>query len=57
LRVADHRRAALRLAGRRAAGCAGLALLEVNPVLASVRPMSADADARIAVGNRRARLN
>jgi hypothetical protein len=39
------------------AGCAGLALLDVNPVLAGVRPMTTDADARIAIGNRRARLD
>jgi len=38
-------------------GCDSLALLDVNPALLGVRPMTADADARIAIGTRRIRLN
>jgi predicted aspartyl protease len=40
-----------------ALGCKGLALLDVNPVLPAVRPMTADAEARIAITTRRLRLD
>ena len=40
-----------------APGCKGLALLDVNPVLAGVRPMTADAEARMTFGIRRAHLD
>lgn len=36
--------------------CKGLALLDVNPVLAAVRPMTADVEARWTLGSRRLRL-
>ncbi|HMF39916.1 MAG TPA: retroviral-like aspartic protease family protein [Polyangia bacterium] len=36
--------------------CPALALLDVNPVLPAVRPMTGDAEARIALSNRRLRL-
>jgi hypothetical protein len=38
-------------------GCDSLALLDVNPALPGVRPMTADFDARIVIGTRRIRLN
>jgi hypothetical protein len=38
-------------------GCDGLALLDVNPVLAGVRPMTGDVDARLVFGDRRIRLD
>ena len=40
-----------------ASGCTGLALLDINPALAGVRAMTADVEARIAIGSRRARLD
>jgi hypothetical protein len=40
-----------------AAGCSGLALLDVNPVLAAERPLTADVEARFTFGNRRLRLD
>jgi predicted aspartyl protease len=40
-----------------APGCKDLALLDVNPVLPGVRPMTADVDARIAIASRRMRLD
>ena len=40
-----------------APGCRGLALLDVNRVLAGVRPMRADVAARIAIASRRTRLD
>jgi len=38
-------------------GCDSMALLDVNPALPGVRPMTADFDARIVIGTRRIRLN
>ncbi len=38
-------------------GCTGLALLDVNPVLSTVRPMTADVEARFVFAFRRAHLD
>jgi predicted aspartyl protease len=38
-------------------GCAGLALLDVNPVLSTVRPMTADVEARFVFAFRRGHLD
>ena len=40
-----------------APGCKGLALLDVNPVLAGVHPMTADVDAGIAIAGRRVHID
>jgi hypothetical protein len=39
------------------ADCDGLALLDVNPVLTSIRPMEGDVEGRVAIGSRRVRLD